>query len=136
MSKKQEWDSVRTQRTSALDSVLESLGTQLVPAGFYSVSPESSLFGSQHGSDNEAEPDEHTVHNHQPSQSPTETLRGDHGIISRAWGSRQQDRSTWKSLRDFVDERAIEDVLDAIESDRNALDVRRSLSGLIGELIP
>jgi autophagy-related protein 17 len=38
-----------------------------------------------------------------------------------------KDRKKWKTLRDFVDERAIEDVLDTIENDRNALDV----SGLI-----
>jgi hypothetical protein len=34
-----------------------------------------------------------------------------------------KDRKKWKTLRDFVDERAIEDVLDTIENDRNALDV-------------
>lgn len=30
----------------------------------------------------------------------------------------------WKTLRDFVDEGAIEQVLDAVESDRTRLDVR------------
>lgn len=33
------------------------------------------------------------------------------------------DRKKWKTLRDFVDERAIEDVLESIENDRNQLDV-------------
>jgi autophagy-related protein 17 len=33
-----------------------------------------------------------------------------------------KDRKKWKTLRDFVDERAIEDVLENIESDRNVLD--------------
>ena len=101
--------------------MLESLGTQLVPAEFYSASPESSLFGSQHGSDNEVEPENVP----QPSVSPTATLRGDLRSLSKALKSKQQDRGMWKSLRDFVDEGAIEEALDAIESSRNALDVCR-----------
>jgi autophagy-related protein 17 len=36
----------------------------------------------------------------------------------------REDRKRWKTLRDFVDERAIEDVLETVESDRSALDVR------------
>ena len=36
---------------------------------------------------------------------------------------RKTDRSRWKTLRDFVDERAIEDALDTIEKDRLELDV-------------
>jgi autophagy-related protein 17 len=39
-----------------------------------------------------------------------------------------EDRKKWKTLRDFVDERAIEDVLDTIENDRNTLDVSISFS--------
>ena len=113
---------VRTQRTSALDSVLESLGSQSVPAEFYSSSsPASSLFGSQRGSDDEAEkPSEDP----RPGQSPTETLRDVlRNGVAKTSKARQKDRRTWKSLRDFVDERAIEDVLDTIEADRNTLDV-------------
>jgi autophagy-related protein 17 len=37
--------------------------------------------------------------------------------------SRQADRALWKTLRDFVDEQAIEDVLETIENDRLGLDV-------------
>jgi hypothetical protein len=37
--------------------------------------------------------------------------------------SRQADRTLWKTLRDFVDEQAIEDVLETIENDRLGLDV-------------
>jgi autophagy-related protein 17 len=33
------------------------------------------------------------------------------------------DRSKWKTLRDFVDERAIEDALDNMDRDRSVLDV-------------
>jgi predicted class III extradiol MEMO1 family dioxygenase len=36
---------------------------------------------------------------------------------------RQADRRLWKTLRDFVDEQAIEDVLETIENDRLGLDV-------------
>lgn len=32
-------------------------------------------------------------------------------------------KSKWKTLRDFVDEKAIEDALEQMEEDRNALDV-------------
>lgn len=34
------------------------------------------------------------------------------------------NRSKWRSLRDFVDEPAIEDATERMESDRNALEVR------------
>lgn len=36
---------------------------------------------------------------------------------------REGDRKKWKTLRDFVDDQAIEDVLENIESDRVALEV-------------
>ena len=112
---------MRKQRVGELDSVLESLGKQLVPAGFYSSSPESSLFGSQHGSDDEA--DDEGANGSQPAHSPTETLRDVLRNGMKDYKMRQRDRSTWKTLRDFVDERAIEDMLDTIDGDRNALDV-------------
>jgi len=34
-----------------------------------------------------------------------------------------KDKSRWKTLRDFVDERTIEDALETIESERNRLEV-------------
>lgn len=37
---------------------------------------------------------------------------------------READRTRWKTLRDFVDERAIGDKLDDMESERAILDVR------------
>ncbi|KAF8969245.1 autophagy protein Apg17-domain-containing protein [Flammula alnicola] len=36
--------------------------------------------------------------------------------------NRKEDRKRWKTLRDFVDDQAIEDALEMIESDRSALD--------------
>ncbi|KAI0693127.1 autophagy protein Apg17-domain-containing protein [Cytidiella melzeri] len=121
------WDTIRSQRTGALDSVLDSLGSQVVPPDFYLSSPVSSLFGSQHGSDDERDDSQPngSVAGFRPSQSPTETLRGVlHNGVS---GSHRQrtgvnDRSKWKTLRDFVDEQAIEDMLESLEADRSVLD--------------
>lgn len=48
---------------------------------------------------------------------------GKPSIRERERASRQADRSLWKTLRDFVDEQAIEDVLENIENDRLGLDV-------------
>jgi autophagy-related protein 17 len=56
----------------------------------------------------------------QPHQSPTLTVRDGHSLQKE---KEIKDRKKWKTLRDFVDERAIEDVLENIENDRNALDV-------------
>lgn len=96
-----------------------------MPPEFHSTSPVSSLFGSQNGSEDEAEDKTHTA-GFRPGQSPTETLRDvlRNGMSKlRGRNLRMQDRSKWKTLRDFVDERAIEDMLDNIESERSVLDV-------------
>ncbi|KAI0783551.1 autophagy protein Apg17-domain-containing protein [Abortiporus biennis] len=130
-----EWDSLRTQRTSELDFMLNSLGSQLVPPEFHTVSAASSLFGSPQNSDDEheQEKDNHSVDPDTPftneggvAISPTETLRNvlTNGI-KRGQNKRKRlssDRSKWKSLRDFIDERAVEDVVDTLESDWNVLD--------------
>lgn len=50
-----------------------------------------------------------------------------HGAGQR---NKRQDRKHWKTLRDFVDDQAIENVLETVENDRSALDVsllRRAL---------
>ncbi|KAN0093237.1 Autophagy-related protein 17 [Tylopilus felleus] len=108
-----EWDAIRTERTSALDTVLESLGAQLVPPGFHQTSSDSSLFGSQHSLDK--------VNGIiDPTQSPSATVR--ENPFERKPATKHVDRSTWKTLRDFVDESAIEQVLEAVESDRTRLD--------------
>lgn len=106
------WDVVRSQRTEALDNILESLGAQLVPPGFHQTSSGSSLFGSQHSIDSK----NGNVFNAQ--QSPSATVR-DNPFDRRG---KNADRTKWKTLRDFVDESAIENVLDTLESDRTRLD--------------
>jgi autophagy-related protein 17 len=114
------WDDIRTQRADALDAILESLGIQLVPPDFHQASSDSSLFGSQH-SDDEPEPEvQDRRGSPQLQYSPTLTVRDGHPLHKE---KEVKDRKKWKTLRDFVDERAIEDVLDTIENDRNALDV-------------
>jgi autophagy-related protein 17 len=105
------------KRADALDAVLDSLGKQLVPPDFHQASSDSSLFGSQHSGD---EPAQDASHSGQLQRSPTLTVRD--GRTSRK-DAEVSDRKTWKTLRDFVDERAIEDVLETIENDRNILDV-------------
>jgi autophagy-related protein 17 len=62
-----------------------------------------------------------------PDHSPTLTIcRGNGSAVgtSRKVG-KLKDKNHWKTLRDFVDERAIEDALETIESERNKLDVRQ-----------
>ena len=117
----------RKQKADALDTVLDTLGSQAVPPDFYLTSPVSSLFGSQNGSDDEHEDGRAngSVVAFQPGASPTETLRAvqRNGIMNGLRRARAEERSTWKTLRDFVDEQAIEDMLDTLDSDRNVLDV-------------
>lgn len=57
-----------------------------------------------------------------PNLSPSATVR--ENVFDRKLATKHVDRSTWKTLRDFVDESAIEQVLDAVENDRTRLDVR------------
>ncbi|KAI0076211.1 hypothetical protein K474DRAFT_1645470 [Panus rudis PR-1116 ss-1] len=120
----QEWDKLRAKRTDELDTILDSLSRQVVPPDFHSNSAESSIFGSQDGSDEERD-DARTPLQQDPgpSQSPTETLRNVlRNGVHKQRSARANDRSRWKTLRDFVDEHAIEDLLEGLESDRNALD--------------
>ena len=106
----QQWDTLRTERTNALESTLESLGSQLVPNDFHSTSDDSSIFGSP-----KSETDEDPIIS-AADHSPTATLRGQ--LTDKA-----TDKSRWKTLRDFIDERAIEEVLETVEIERAALDV-------------
>jgi len=57
-----------------------------------------------------------------PTLSPSATVR--ENVFEGKLAKKHVDRSTWKTLRDFVDESAVEQVLDAVESDRTRLDVR------------
>lgn len=106
----QQWDTLRTERTNALESTLESLGSQLVPNDFHSTSDDSSIFGSP-----KSEKDEDPVIS-TADRSPAATLRGQ--LTNKA-----TDKSRWKTLRDFIDERAIEEVLETVEIERATLDV-------------
>lgn len=76
-------------------------------------------------SEDEADPSPFPNGSSGPAHSPTDTVRSlRRHMNGRTNGSVSRDnRSTWKTLRDFVDEHAVEEVLDRIESDRNELDV-------------
>jgi hypothetical protein len=50
--------------------------------------------------------------------------------------SRYADRRLWKTLRDFVDEQAIENVLETIENDRLGLDVSAEPLAMIRTVNP
>ncbi|KAJ7034962.1 autophagy-related protein 17 [Mycena alexandri] len=109
----QEWDVVRVKHSNALDGILESLGTQLVPPDFHQHSAASSLFGSQHSEDEE------DAQGNVP-QSPRHSLSSTVHNVRR--DRPRPDRQTWKTLRDFVDDQAIEDVLEKMENGRTTLD--------------
>jgi len=95
--------------------MLNALGAQKVPPEFHQSSETSSLFGSQHSAQSDL--------NKPPSlpPSPSNTLRANN--------AREEDRRLWKTLRDFVDDQAIEDILESIENERNVLDVRPHFVG-------
>lgn len=106
---------MREKHSNALDGILESLGSQLVPPDFHQHSAASSLFGSQHSEDEE---DAHASAPSSPRHSLSSTVHNVRKEKSRP------DRQTWKTLRDFVDDQAIEDVLEKMENERAVLDVR------------
>ncbi|TFY70472.1 hypothetical protein EVG20_g2531 [Dentipellis fragilis] len=116
----QAWDTLRAQSTSALDTTLESLGSQVVPPDFHDTLSDSSLFGSQ-PSDSEPEVPRKTATALSQSQSAA-SLNGNGRHKNKKDRSRKQDRRRWKTLRDFADERAIEDALETIEDDRAVLE--------------
>jgi autophagy-related protein 17 len=93
-----------------------------VPPGFHGNVSGSSIF-----LDPSSESESDGPHNvTAPDHSPTLTIRRGNGNAvgtSRKVG-KLKDKGHWKTLRDFVDERAIEDALETIESERNKLDVR------------
>ncbi|OSD06340.1 hypothetical protein PYCCODRAFT_1431344 [Trametes coccinea BRFM310] len=123
----QEWDALRSQRSDALDDVLESLGAQSVPPDFHTGSVDSSPFGSQNPSEDENEDDTTSFglpkSSSNPRESPTDTIRNrSPSAALRDKRDKRKDRRRWKTLRDFVDERALEELLDTIETDRQKLD--------------
>ncbi|KAF8896239.1 autophagy-related protein 17 [Infundibulicybe gibba] len=113
----QTWDALRTKHTDSLEKMLESLGSQLVPPEFHQNSADSSLFGSQRSDqvENGSSPviDRISV---SPQRSLSSTVRG----IRKE--KKHSDRKGWKTLRDFVDDQAIEDILETIENERISLE--------------
>jgi len=108
---------------------LEALGAQHVPPEFHQTSTDSSIFGSQHldqkDRPGEALSNDQSSNKLVPPPSPSATVRNHAGtVVCPVSGSKHQlDRKHWKNLRDFVDDQAIEDILEAIESNRIVLDV-------------
>ncbi|KAF9466562.1 autophagy protein Apg17-domain-containing protein [Collybia nuda] len=122
----QSWDVLRVKHSDALETILESIGSQLVPSDFHeSTSADSSLFGSQHSED-ESHPKETAKVNGRTmsiSHSPSSTIRtGLRKGKQKQKSDPQAERKWWKNLRDFVDDQAIEDLLETIENDRLGLD--------------
>jgi autophagy-related protein 17 len=129
-----------------LEYILESLGGQVVPPDFHETSADSSLFGSQHSDDEEdgiiGLPAQRRYSNGgvlSPGSSPSSTLRRPGSILQDKGKGKgkinnteerkkmaKADRAKWKTLRDFVDDRAIEEILETVENDRNTLEVRLS----------
>ncbi|KAF8626129.1 hypothetical protein AX15_005077 [Amanita polypyramis BW_CC] len=115
------WDLLRVKHTNALDSILDALGSQTVPSDFHENSADSSLFGSQH-SDEGVETALGRSRN-----NASELVNGHSATTGRKTLSpldrrRVQDRSRWKTLRDFVDDQGIEEALESIDTERAALD--------------
>ncbi|KAG8832638.1 autophagy protein 17 [Serendipita sp. 399] len=98
------WDQKRKERTTALDAILDDLGSQLVPPSFYETTSGSSLFGSQHS-------------NEESGEGAIEGTTKENHVNKESGG-----RMKWKSLRFFVDERAIEEAIERMDDDRNALE--------------
>ncbi|KAL0580950.1 Autophagy-related protein 17 [Marasmius crinis-equi] len=103
----QEWEETRVKQCDKLEAILEELGSQQVPPEFHQTSVESSLFGSQHSED-EHKPNGTAA----TSGSPSDT------VLQIPPSKRTDDRKSWKTLRDFVDDQAIEEILEAMENER------------------
>ncbi len=89
------------QESNSLDSTLDGLGSQRVPPEFYhtdSDDDDDSLFGPQ-------------LLDQTTSQSPSATVT-----------VRMPAPNAGKTLRDFIADRAIDEILDAIDNERNELD--------------
>lgn len=105
--------------------MLESLSQQLVPPAVHQTSSSSSIFGSQHSEDGTSG----TAEEHNAACSSG----NDGGFIRSRQEIRRfehesqvmNDRTKWKSLRDFVDERGIDEAAERMDGDRAALDVSR-----------
>ena len=117
-----------------LDNILESLQAQSVPPDFHQSSSASSIFGSQHSSDDE---DKYASETTDADTDTPVATRGRESSAKRGIDERERsrdDRRNWKTLRDFVHERGIEDETEKMDSDRVLLDVCLRLN-LLGSRI-
>ncbi|KAJ3972724.1 autophagy-related protein 17 [Lentinula raphanica] len=111
----QDWDNLRTTQTKALDRILDELGSQRVPPEFHQTSAASSIFGSQNSED-EQQASTRQVNGIVPlSHSPSDTI-----LVSKR--KPQTDRKNWKTLRDFVDDQAIEDIFESMEEEHTVVE--------------
>ncbi|CAE6376383.1 unnamed protein product [Rhizoctonia solani] len=107
-----EWDHARSRRTRSLDAILEQLGNQPVPPSLHKTVSGSSVFGSPRSDTGNPFPDDpHSAINGKVSLDPNQAS---HQTV--------HERSGWKTLRDFIDERSIEEALERIEEERLQLD--------------
>ncbi|KAJ3996179.1 autophagy-related protein 17 [Lentinula boryana] len=107
----QDWDNLRTKQTKALDKVLDDLGSQRVPPDFHQTSAASSIFGSQDSEDEQEQASGLSA----VSRSPSDTIK-----VPKL--KPQTDRKNWKTLRDFVDDQAIEDIFEGMEEEHTIVE--------------
>ncbi|KAE9401499.1 hypothetical protein BT96DRAFT_964986 [Gymnopus androsaceus JB14] len=111
----QDWDNLRTKGTTALDTILDELGSQRVPPDFHQTSAASSIFGSQDSEDEQEEASKQPNGHPMVSRSPSDTIQVHRPKL-------QNDRRNWKTLRDFVDDQAIEDIFENMEEQRTIVE--------------
>ncbi|CAE6354086.1 unnamed protein product [Rhizoctonia solani] len=110
-----DWDRARSRRTRSLDAILEQLGNQPVPPSLHKTVSGSSVFGSPRSDAGKPLPSDP-----QPAINGKASLTASH--LNQASHQAVQERTRWKTLRDFIDERSIEDALERIEEERLQLD--------------
>ncbi|KAH7097483.1 autophagy-related protein 17 [Auriculariales sp. MPI-PUGE-AT-0066] len=99
-----EWDQLRSQHMIALDQVLDACGSQVVPTSFHAAPQHTSA-----STDSDGEGD--------IFRDPVEL----NGATSSTLKPVPRPPLT-KTLRDFIDERAIEETADEVDDDRNRID--------------
>ncbi|EJD06985.1 uncharacterized protein FOMMEDRAFT_165630, partial [Fomitiporia mediterranea MF3/22] len=110
-----EWDKGRSFHSGNLDAILESLEKQVVPPDFHLSSSSSSLFGGR-------DLDDAGDADHGDGQDGG----GNDGVLpngdAKMHNSGGQDRSKWKTLRDFVDVGNIVKATEEMDEDRDLLE--------------
>lgn len=118
----QSWDVLRSKHQDLLDGILDALGSQFVPSEFHEDSSDTSLFGSQNSDEDGNDLDRKSNHRvHSPLVDGHSATNGGKSLPFPN-KKRLRERSRWKTLRDFVDDRAIEEAMESIDSERAALD--------------